>query len=108
VNASGNVYVTGNFRGSVDFDPGPGVENHSSIAFVDIFLSRFDSSGNFQRADVWGGSDWDTGYKVAVDTTGNVYVTGYFMETVDFDPGPGIDNRTANGWGDVFLSKFAP
>jgi len=111
VDGSGSVYVTGAFREIVDFDPGSGVKNHTSNGAPDVFLSKFDSSGGFLFAKVWGGTDWDEGYGVAADGSGNVYVTGYFGGvggTVDFDPGPGFDDHTSNGASDIFLSKFAP
>jgi len=109
VYGSGNVYVTGTFDGTVDFDPGPGEDNHASNGYWDIFLNGFDSSGNFIWAKTWGGVSWDSGFGVAVDGLGNVYVTGSFHATVDFDPGPGIDNHTSNGsYYDAFLSKFEP
>jgi len=104
---SGNVYVTGRFQGTGDFDPGSGVDNHTSNGATDVFLSKFDSSGAFKWARTWGGSDaWGEGYSVAIDGSGNVYVTGYFRGTVDFDPGSGVDDHTSEGIGDVFLSKF--
>jgi hypothetical protein len=107
VDDSGNVYVTGFFADTVDFDPGSGVDNHISDGSEDVFLSKLDSSGAFQWAKTWGGAYcWDHGYGVAVDGSGNAYVTGYFWETVDFDPGSGVDNHTSNGSVDAFLSKF--
>ena len=45
--AAGNVYVMGSFRETVDFDPGPGVYNLTSVGQGDIFISKFDASGNF-------------------------------------------------------------
>ncbi len=101
-----DVYVTGHFNGTVDFDPGSGVDNHTSNGADDVFLGKFDSSGDNQWARTWGGSGSDSGYGVAADGSGNVYVTGYFNGTVDFDPGSGVDNHTSNGGNDVFLSKF--
>ena len=107
IDGSGNTYVTGCFRGTVDFDPGTGVDNHATNGYYDVFLSKFDSSGAFEWARTWGGSDYDYGEGVAIDGSGNVYVTGYFEGTVDFDPGSGVDNHTSNGSaGDVFLSRF--
>ena len=106
VDGSGNTYVSGLFLGTVDFDPGTGVDNHTSNGDADLFLSKFDSSGNFVWTKTWGGSDWDFGYGVAVDGSGNAYVSGLFIDTVDLDPGPGVDNHTSNGSEDVFLSKF--
>jgi hypothetical protein len=109
VDVFGNVYVSGNFQGTdVDFDPGGGVDDHTSNGAFDAFLSQFDSSGYINWARTWGGNLSDTGYGVAADVSGNAYVTGYFSGTVDFDPGTGVDSRISNGGEDVFLSKFPP
>ncbi|GAI96578.1 unnamed protein product, partial [marine sediment metagenome] len=43
---------------------------------------------------------------VDVDLSGNIYITGYFEETVDLDPGPGIWEVQAHDNEDVFVSKF--
>jgi hypothetical protein len=102
---SGNVYVAGFFWDIVDFDPGGG-DPHTSNGEWDIFLSKFDSSGNFGWACTWGGADFDYGHGVAADGSGNVYVTGEFLGTVDFYPGGWIDYHSSHGKTDVFLSKF--
>ncbi len=104
VDGTGNIYVTGDFTRTVDFDPGGG-DMHTSNGELDISLSKFDSLGNFEWARTWGGSDNDRSQGVAVDSSGNVYVTGWFNGTVDFDPDGG-DVHTSNGLWDVFLSKF--
>ena len=104
--ASGHVYVTGVFKAEVDFDPGPGVDIHKSAGGADAFLSKFDSSGDFQWACTWGGPSGEEGKGVDVDEAGNVYVTGSYGGTADFDPGPGIHSHTAGGSTDSFLSKF--
>jgi hypothetical protein len=107
VDGSNNVYVTGYYAGPADFDPGTKLDIHSSYGFTDIFLSKFDSSGNLQWARTWGGIGQDYVTGIMVDEAGNVYVTGHFQGTVDFDPGSAIDNHTSNGESvDIFLSKF--
>jgi len=106
VGSSGGVYVTGEFYDTVDFDPGPGLDEHTSNGYWDAFLSKFDSEGDFQWARTWGGEDCERGNGVAADGSGSVFVTGWFLDTVDFDPGPGVDEHSANNYADVFLSKF--
>ena len=106
LDGAGNIYVTGWFDGTTDFDPGSGTDEHTSNGYDDAFLSKFDSSGNFQWARTWGGEWNDPGNAVAVDDSGNISVTGWFDGTTDFDPGSGTDEHTAKGQTDIFLSKF--
>jgi hypothetical protein len=57
VDALSNIYITGTFKGTVDFDPSGGVSNLSSISgFVDVFICKFDGNGNFVWAKNIGGS----------------------------------------------------
>ena len=107
VDSSGNVFVSGWFSGTVDFDPsGGGTDNRTSVGSADIFVSKFDSSGNYQWAYTVGGSGIDWGYRCAVDGSDNVFLTGWFADTVDFDPTAGTDERTSNGDGDNFIVKL--
>src|SRR5687768_15250710 len=56
IDPSGNVYTTGSFRGTVDFDPGSGTHNLTSIGnSADIFILKLDASGNFVWARSMGG-----------------------------------------------------
>jgi hypothetical protein len=112
----GSVCVTGFFEQTLDFDPGAEIDEHGSNGWADVFLSKFDSEGNFQWARTWGGIYWDQAQGALADGSGNVYVVGYFSYWDDFDPGPpvdfdpglGTDYHTSNGSGDAFLSKFPP
>ena len=107
VDSSGNVYTTGQFRQTADFDPGPGTANLTSAGFTDVFVSKLDSSGNYVWSKQMGGTVGESGYSLAVDSGGNVYITGYFQGTADFDPGAGtVSLTTAGGLEDVFVSKL--
>ena len=101
---SGNSYIIGNFNGTVDFDPGPGIETHLSSDGYQ-FLSTFDSSGAHRWASNWGNSEADL-QGVTVDSLGGIYITGAFRTTVDLEPGPGVNEYTPNGHKDIWLSKF--
>ena len=105
VDSSGNIYTTGFFQGTADFDPGAGTSDLASAGDWDIFVTKLDSSGNLVWAKRFGGSSTDFGNSIAVDSSGNIYTTGVFSNTVDFDPGVGITNLTSAGQYDVFVSK---
>ncbi len=107
VSSAGNVFITGNFRGTVDFDPGPGTSVLTSVSGGnDIFVSKLDASGNFVWARRMGGSSSDIGYAVTVDAAENVFTTGSFSTTADFDPGSSVFNLTEVNNGDIFISKL--
>ena len=57
VDGLGNVYTVGGFRGTVDFDPGSGTYNLTSVGDSDIFVSKLDSEGDFIWASQMGGSN---------------------------------------------------
>jgi hypothetical protein len=105
VDPSGNVYTTGIFYGTVDFDPGVGVHDLTSAGNRDIFVQKLNSDGEFVWAASFGNTTNDWGMAIAVDDSGNVYVTGSFEYTVDFDPGPGVYNITSLR-GDLFVLKL--
>jgi hypothetical protein len=106
VDAIGNVYVTGYFEGTVDFDPGAGVFNLTGAGERDIFICKLDSNGNLVWAKSMGGVGSDEGNGIIVDANGNVYTTGYFIGTADFDPGAGTFNLVSAGFWDIFISKL--
>ena len=109
LDSSGNAYTMGYFRGTADFDPGAGTFNLASAGYDDIFISKLDPSGNFLWAKTMGGTSYENGNSIALDASGNVYTTGYFQGTVDFDPGAGTFYITSAGGGnDIFISKLEP
>lgn len=109
VDAAGNVYTTGDFRKSVDFDPGMGTTVLTAAGTDgagDVFIQKLDVDGNLVWVRQVGGSGYDTGYSIAVDPDGNVYTTGYFRGQMDIDPGPGTVNVFMNGISDIFILKL--
>ena len=107
LDASGHIYITGYFRGSVDFDPGAGTTSITSNGSSDVFVQKLDAAGNFLWVRSFGGSDDDRGLAVKVDNVGYVHTTGFFAETVDFDPGAGTTNLTStDGSRDIFVQKL--
>lgn len=107
--AAGNVYVTGTFIGTVDFNPGGGIANliSSGSTFPDIFIQKVSTTSAYQWAKKVGGTGFDETFGIALDPLGNnLYTTGYFSNTVDFDPGPGPDTLYAAPSRDAFVHKL--
>ncbi|MEO6831765.1 MAG: T9SS type A sorting domain-containing protein [Chitinophagaceae bacterium] len=111
------IYVGTSFYGTVDLDPGPGISKVTSTSTVyrDMALIKLDTAGNF----IWGnailGTQKDNMNALAVDNAANVYITGGFEDTVDFDPGPGVFKLTETPWSlgfnfgyfsDIFIAKY--
>jgi len=106
--SNGNVYVTGYFMDTVDFDPGPHADPHTSEGGEDAFLSKFTSGGDYIWSKTWGGPGIESGNEVKVDADGNIVVAGWSMQDVDFDPGPDFLTHDWYGANDFFVSKFDP
>ena len=107
LDADGNVYATGAFSGTVDFDPGPGVHNLSAAGNSDMFISKLDLSGNFVWVKQMAATNLCYSSSLVLDKTGNVYTAGTFSGTVDFDPGPGVYNLTSGGTStNIFINKM--
>ncbi|RFN58572.1 SBBP repeat-containing protein [Marixanthomonas ophiurae] len=106
VDAEGNSYVTGYFTDTADFDITNNESNLTSNGFYDVFVQKTNTEGNLEWAVSIGGAMFDYGTGITTDSQGNVYVTGYFDETVDFNPGGGEWLLTSQGGGDIFILKL--
>jgi len=97
IDQSSNVYTIGQFKGAVDFDPGSGVMTLSAGSNFDAFVQKLDSSGNFLWVRQFGNSQDDYGRGLDLDSLNNVYITGEFMGTVDFELGSNIWEFSTSG-----------
>ncbi len=102
----GNIYITGAYQDTVDFDPGAGVYSLTSAGSLDLFVVKLDGNGNLAWARSMGGEGGEKARDIFVDPKGSVYITGLFQNTADFDPGAGTVNLTGNGINDVFVVKL--
>jgi len=87
LDSAANVYVTGNFVGSHDYDPGPGV-NVLTSALISTFICKYDSAANLKWCKALHSTDISEGKSIQVDkkNKNEVYVAGIFKGTCDFDP----------------------
>ncbi|HXF62296.1 MAG TPA: SBBP repeat-containing protein [Caldilineaceae bacterium] len=106
VDGAGNVYITGSFRGTVDFDPGPGTAQLTSQVANAAYIIKLDPAGNLIWARSIQGDDDVRPYDLVVDPGGNVALTGSFEGTVDLDPGAALRRAESRGESDIFLVKL--
>ena len=100
IDASGNVYITGVFNGTTTF----GATSKTSAGGYDIFMAKYSSSGTLQWVQSVGGTSTDIAKGIAIDASGNVYITGYFGGTTTF----GATSKTSAGSADIFVAKYDP
>jgi len=97
--AAGNVYVGGRFNNTIDFDPGTGTTNLTTLGSYEWnkYVVKLTSTGTFSWVnEVVGSSNNLYGSRLVVDDAGNVYQTGWLRSlTFDFDSGAGTDELTA-------------
>ncbi|MBL7918751.1 MAG: SBBP repeat-containing protein [Bacteroidia bacterium] len=109
IDGSNNVYVTGYFQGTTDFDPSVSTYSITSNGSLDVYILKLDAAGNFVTAKTFGSTGADFSSSIALDASNNVFTTGYFLGTVDFDPASTIFNLTSvAGSSDVFVHKMSP
>lgn len=110
IDASGNIYSVGSFVGTLDFNPGAGVNIMTSLnGSTDIFILKLDPNGNFLWVKRIAGNNTEYAPALDIDAQGNLYLTGHFNSPeVDFDPGIGNYKLYCFGDLDVFVLKLSP
>lgn len=112
VDAQGNVYTSASFNGEFDLDPGPGEDIRSSFFTSDLtYVMKLNSTGQYEWAVDFSpmiGTAVPMG--MTLDPLGNIYMTGNFFGSLDFNPGSGSNTMfSANDdWGDGFILILDP
>jgi Tfp pilus assembly protein PilZ len=116
VDSDGNVYVTGFYSSSTLYlynKDGVTTEtlNNSNSGNYDVFIAKYSTAGNVLWAARIGGSARDEGHGIAVDSGGNVYVTGSYLSSpltlYSQDESSTTKTLTVNGNDDVFIAKYS-
>ncbi|MBI5307397.1 MAG: SBBP repeat-containing protein [Planctomycetes bacterium] len=107
LDASGNAYVTGDTE-STDFPTTTGAFDTSHNGGADAFVTKLSPTGSaLVYSTFLGGSSYDNGDGIALDASGNAYVTGYTYST-NFPITPGVFDTSFNGgWDDAFVTKLS-
>lgn len=110
--SDGTIYSVGHFRGTASVTDGAGqIQMSLSSPSVATYLQKHSPSGQLiwakRTATITAGSSTNTGRELFLDSSGDVYIGGYFSGTHDFDPGPGTVLASATGFpGDHFIQRL--
>jgi hypothetical protein len=116
VDTSGNRYITGAFSATANFPtkmgvPGvgfpPARKPLTSAGGTDGFLAKYDSSGNLVWMVAIGGPNDDQGFDIGFDSTGNVYLAGYFEGSATFQAALGSGKTVTGSEHTIFLAKYS-
>ena len=108
VDNNDNIITFGEFSGTSDFDPGAGTFNLTSNGLIDLYITKLDALGNFVWGKRIGGTSEDKAFGLCVDQNNNIYISGMFQGTADFDPGVGTFTMTSTGMDDAYICKLDP
>ena len=113
VDAMGNVYTSGTFAGTVDFDPGAlTLPLSSNGGSADGFAWKLDPSGAVRYANRFGGPSAETVSEMGIDSSGMVSIGGTFTGIGDFDPNPSLgavaNLVSGSGAADTYVVRFGP
>ena len=105
VDSAGNAYVTG-VTDSTDFPTANALQNTNSGGIADVFVTKLNAAGSALAYSTYlGGSDFDSEPNIAVDSAGNVYVTGH-TESTNFPTANAFQSTSGGGGGDAFVTKL--
>ncbi len=107
VMSDGSVVTVGNFRDTIDFNPGPGVSLQEALG-NDVFIVKVSAEGDFTWSRKIGLNSEDLARDMSIDPFDNILITGEFKSTFDLDPSPANNIMQTNGIGDVFYCKYDP
>lgn len=111
IDGSGNFFVTGAFGSAMDFDPGVGAVTYTPFTnSSDMYLFKWDITGNYVWANHFVSNQqvYAQGNNLAVDVDGDVYISGFFEKTVDFDPTASTFQLTGSSNSrDIFVGKYS-
>lgn len=102
IDLQNNIYITGDFRGVVDFDPSTNTTFLTSKGLRDVFLAKYDTQGNILWANRVGGEREDQASALAIDDN-EIYLAAFYSNNMI------LDNHqlfTSKGNTDIFMARY--
>ena len=107
VDASGNTYITGLYDSpSLTFGSTTLINNNAATGGVNVFVVKYDATGNVVWAKSSSGTKQDFGKSICVDASGNTYITGLFISPSITFGTLTLTNNSATGFEDLFIVKY--
>jgi Secretion system C-terminal sorting domain len=101
-----NILIATCFDGTIDANPGAGIQNYTNNTSSSLLIIKLDNNGIYMWSKVMPSSSGFNIADIAVDTFNNIISGGYYSGTFDLNPSSVIDNVTAIGIFDIFISKL--
>jgi hypothetical protein len=106
IDLNGNIFIAGNFRGTVNFNVDGGIDNKTA-SVQDMFITKLNIDSSYAWTKTFQSNNGDDDLKrIQIDNNNNVYLTGAFYSQVDFDPGSNSTLKVPVGGGDIFIVKL--
>jgi len=115
LDTASNIFITGHFSNTVDFSPGAGSYVVTSSSSEDVFMIKLDPTGSRLLSRTFGktlSSEKNRGNCITLDNNQNIYMGGYYKDTLDINPSYIIYNlintptNLNNTWSG-FCAKFS-
>jgi hypothetical protein len=104
-----NIYIAGNAGVNCDYDPNVGTVTHMMNGTTDWFVTKYDNNGNHILSFTVGGTGQDQAHRITTDNQQNIYVTGWFRTSANFNPNGTSITLTGNctgGGHDGYIAKY--
>lgn len=107
VNESNEIFISGSFSNTVDFDPLGSSTAQTSVGGKDAFMAKYDMDGELIWVETYGSALFENGRILDIDQDGNIYLSIRYNGEIDVDPGAGeVIISPQAGAADAVLVKY--
>ena len=106
IDEANNIYISGSFQDSLDFDPGVDTLYKQANGSRDFFILKLNSDGSFNWVNTYGGPFSDFCYDIKVDNQANIILTGTYRNQTFFDPNDTLQLLTGTQYHNLFILKL--